>query len=229
VDDDEINDALTPTPEFYIARYPVTVAQFRAFVEATGFQIGDGDALRDPDSRPVRRVSWHEARAYCDWLNNQLATSAVLAQSEIARLVSEGHWLVALPSELEWEKAARGGRPDAVFSWDDTPDPNRVNYNDSGIGDTSAVGCFPANGFGLHDMIGNVWEWTRSHYPSYPYRGDDGRENLNTSDRDSLVVRGGSWGFSRDDARCAYRDGSLPDYRGSGIGFRVVVRSAPVP
>ena len=54
VPDDEINDAPTPTPEFYIARYPVTVAQFRAFVEATGFEIGDADALRDPDSRPVR-------------------------------------------------------------------------------------------------------------------------------------------------------------------------------
>ena len=164
VNDNEINDALTPTPEFYIARYPVTVAQFRAFVEATGFEIGDADALRDPDSRPVRWVSWHEARAYCDWLNNQLATSPVLAKSEIARLVRERQWRVALPSELEWEKAARGGLPDAVFSWGDTPDPNRANYVDSGIGDTSAVGCFSANGFGLHDMIGNVWEWTRSLY-----------------------------------------------------------------
>jgi hypothetical protein len=73
VDDDEINDALTPTPEFYIARYPVTVAQFRAFVEATGFAIGDADALADPDSRPVRRVSWHEALAWCDWLNEMLS------------------------------------------------------------------------------------------------------------------------------------------------------------
>ncbi len=229
VDDDEIKDAPTPTPEFYIARYPVTVAQFRAFVDDKRFEIGDADALRDQDSRPVRWVSWHEARAYCDWLNNQLATSPVLAQSETARLVREGRWRVALPSELQWEKAARGGLPDAVFSWGDTPDPNRANYRDSGIGDTSAVGCFPSNAFGLHDMIGNVWEWTRSHYASYPYRGDDGRENLKASDRDSLVVRGGSWYYNRDLAHCAYRYGNRPVDRRDDIGFRVVVWSAPVP
>ena len=139
------------------------MAQFRAFVEATGFEIGDDDALRDPDTRPVRWVSWHEALAYCDWLNEQLATSPVLreqmSRSPGARAASGA---LRLPSELEWEKAARGGLPDAVFSWGDTPDPNRANYADSEIGDTSAVGCFPANGFGLHDMIGNVWEWTRS-------------------------------------------------------------------
>lgn len=170
VDDDEFNDALTPTPEFYIARYPVTVVQFRAFVEATGSEIGDADASLDPDSRPVRRVSWHEARAYCEWLNERLATSPVLEGIAVARLVREGRWRIVLPSELEWEKAARGGLPDAVYPWGDTPDPDRANYDDSGIGDTSAVGCFPANGFGLHDTIGNVWEWTRSLWVAYPYK-----------------------------------------------------------
>ena len=75
-----------------------------------------------------------------------------------------GSWQVGLPSELEWEKAARGGLQNAIFSWGDTPDPNRANYADSEIGDTSPVGCFPPNGFGLHDMIGDLWEWTRSRY-----------------------------------------------------------------
>ncbi len=100
--DDEINDALTPTPEFYIARYPVTVVQFKAFVETTGFEIGHADALRDPDNRPVRRVNWREAREYCDWLNKQLANSTPPAKSEIAGLVRERQWRVALASELEW-------------------------------------------------------------------------------------------------------------------------------
>ena len=105
--DDEINDAPTPTPEFWIARYPVTVGQFRAFVEATGFAVGDADALADPDSRPVRYVSWHDALAWCDWLNERLATSPACAGGPIARLVREHGWRVALPSELKWEKAAR--------------------------------------------------------------------------------------------------------------------------
>jgi formylglycine-generating enzyme required for sulfatase activity len=139
----------TPTPEFYIARYPVTVAQFRAFVEATGFAIGDADALADPDSRPVRWVSWHEALAWCDWLNEVLTSAPAFAGSPVARLVREHGWRVALPSELEWEKAARGGLSGAVFPWGDDADPNRGNYDDSKIGDTSAVGCFAANDFGL--------------------------------------------------------------------------------
>ena len=229
VDDDEINDELTPTPEFYIARFPVTVAQFRAFVEAKGFEIGDADALRDPDSRPVRYVSWHEALAYCEWLNEIFATSGELTGTAIARRVREQGWRVTLPNELEWEKAARGGLVNKVFPWGDTPDPNRANYDDSGINDTSAVGCFPANNFGLYDMIGNVWEWTRSHYVSYPYRVDDGRENLKVTDDVERVVRGGSWDGDLDFARCAYRSRGQPDDRSGHIGFRVVLRSPPVP
>jgi formylglycine-generating enzyme required for sulfatase activity len=229
VGDNELNDALTPTPEFYIARYPVTVVQFRAFVEATGFEIGDADALRDPDSRPVRWVSWHEARAYCEWLNEMLGTSPVLEGIAAARLVREGLWGVALPSELEWEKAARGGLPDAVFSWGDTPDPNRANYADSGIGDTAPVGCFPANGFGLQDMIGNVWEWTRSLWVDSYEPDDPNLEDLEAGDDESRVVRGGAWDNLRVLARCAFRLRVLPDLRFNFIGFRVVLRSAPVP
>ena len=229
VPDDEINDTRTPTAEFYIARYPVTVAQFRAFVEARQFEIGDARALRDPDSRPVRYLSWHEALVYCDWLNDCFAHSPAFEGSEIARRVREGGWQVTLPSELEWEKAARGGLRDTVFSWGDEPDPNRANYNDSETGDTSAVGCFPANGFGLYDLSGNVWEWTRSHYyQSYPYRADDGRENLAAGDDVWRVVRGGSWRAARVFARCAYRRRAHPGGRFSSGGFRVVLRSAPV-
>ena len=229
VPDDEINDAVTPTPTFYIARYPVTVAQFRAFVAATGLKPGDADALRDPDNRPVRWVDWREAVAYCNWLNEMLDCAPVLDRCKAARLVREASWRVSLPSELEWEKAARGGFSDAVFPWGDTPDPNRANYWDSKISDTSAVGCFPANGFGLHDMIGNVWEWTRSRYESYPYQGDDGRGDMEPKDGDRLVVRGGSWYYFRDYARCAFRRRARPDNRFFDLGFRVVLRSAPVP
>ncbi len=228
VDKDEINDELTPTPEFYIGRYLVTVAQFRTFVEATQFEIGDSDASRDPDSRPVRYVNWHEALAYCDWLNGQFATSLALADSDVARMVRERRWRVTLPSELEWEKAARGNVRDTIFPWGDEPDSKRANYDDTGIGATSAVGCFPENGLGLSDMIGNVWEWTRSRFEPYPYEIDDGREELESSNDEQRVVRGGSFGDRHDYARCASRSRGHPDARNYDLGFRVVLCGLPL-
>ena len=227
VSDAQINDAKTPTSEFCIARYPVTVAQFKVFVDAMQFEIGDADALRDPDSRPVRFVNWREAMAYCDWLNGMLANSPALERSAVAGLVREGSWRVALPSELEWEKAARGGLRETVFSWGDDPDPNRANYDESEIGTTSAAGCFPANGFGLYDMLGNVWEWTRSLW-SKDRIDDQKREDSNAEDDMHRVVRGGSWLDLHDDARCAYRYWLHPAFRSGNIGFRVVLRSPPV-
>lgn len=233
----ELNDALTPTPDFHIARYPVTVAQFRAFVTATGFRPGDTDALRDPDSRPVRWIDWHEALAYCHWLHEQLAGAPALAGCAAATLVRDKAWQVALPSELEWEKAARGGRLDTIFSWGDDPDPNRANYSDSGIDATSVVGCFPPNGFGLHDLLGNTWEWTRSLWGKgfrtpdfgYPYDPTDSmREAINAGDAVNRVVRGGSWYYHTDEARCAFRFWARPDFRHGSLGFRVVLRASPV-
>jgi formylglycine-generating enzyme required for sulfatase activity len=82
----------------------VTVAQFRAFVEATGLDLGDGQALRELDTRPVSCVSWHQAIAHCDWLTEVLRTSSVLETNEISRLVRSGRWHVTLPSELEWRR-----------------------------------------------------------------------------------------------------------------------------
>jgi formylglycine-generating enzyme required for sulfatase activity len=166
-----------------------------------------------------------------------LATAPALEHSTAASLVREGGWHVSLPSELEWEKAARGRLRDAVFSWGDTPDPNRANYSDSKIGDSTAAGCFPPNGFGLHDMIGNVWEWTRSlwgtnwekSYFTYPYKPlDRKREDLNAGNM-WRVVRGGLWASGRNNARCASLGGGHPVYRFDYLGFRVVMRSAPVP
>jgi formylglycine-generating enzyme required for sulfatase activity len=229
VNANEINDVSTPTPAFQIARYLVTVAQFRAFVEATQFELGDPDALRDPDSRPVRWVSWHEAVAYCAWLNERLKSSPLFDGDAIAHLVRADGWQVALPHELEWEKAARGGLKNAVFSWGDTPDHQRANYANAGVGNTSAVGCFPANGFGLFDMIGNVWEWTRSEWGSRSSAMNDlQREGLNASDEVLRGVRGGSFGDPAYGARCACRFGFRPGDRDYLLGFRVVLRSAPV-
>jgi hypothetical protein len=225
VDKDEINDQCTPSPEFHIARYPVTVAQFRAYLHDAKADPGDPDALRDPDNRPVRWIGWAEAVAYADWLDRTLRNAPELASHPLARLVREHGWQVALPSELEWEKAARGGLIGQAFAWGDDADSERANYHDSGIDDSSACGCFPANGYDLHDMLGNLWEWTRSAYRPYPpaplYDGAPTTDDL-------PVVRGGSWGGLRFLARCAFRLRGPPDDRGYNLGFRVVLRSAPV-
>ena len=226
--EDEFNDELTPAPAFHIARYPVTVAQFRAFVKTTGSPLGHAAALRDLDSRPVRFVSWHEATGYCAWLQRMLAESPALAATAAAQLVREQGWRAALPSELERELAARGGLVGQMFPWGDGADPQRANYDESGIGSTSVVGCFAPNGHGLFDIVGNVWEWTRSPWADR-YGPDMLRaEALNPGDDARLVVRGGSWVNRADYARCAYRSRLTPDLRDSLLGFRVVLRSSPV-
>jgi formylglycine-generating enzyme required for sulfatase activity len=140
---------------------------------------------------------------------------------------------VTLPSELEWEKAARGGR-DAVFPWGDEPVATRANVTDAGINAPCSVGCFPPNRFGLFDMSGNVWGWTRSLWgtdfgrPSfaYPYDpSDERRENLTADDSVLRVVRGGSWLSPREWARCACRDRFQPHRRNDYVGFRMMLRA----
>jgi formylglycine-generating enzyme required for sulfatase activity len=226
VPDDEINDALTPTPEFRIARYPVTVAQFRAFVEAEDnddFVLEDPDALSDPDTRPVRWVSWHDANAYVDWLQRRLQTSSVFDGHPIAALVREQGWRLMLPSERMWEKAARGGLDRAVFPWGDTPDPERSNYADTGIENSAAVGVFPSNAFGLSDMVGNLWEWTFS-----PYRVPLSASEREAQSEEAVFVRGGGWLDHRSVARCAFRGSVHTDVLSYGLGFRVVLCCSPV-
>ena len=224
--DYELPQHTVELPTYYMARYPVTVAQFRAFVEASGYKPQDMDSLRGQPNHPTVLVTWYDAMEYCHWLTEQLRDWEGTPEP-LATLLGAGWdgslpWVVRLPTEAEWEKAARGtdGR---LFPWGGEPDPGRANHADTGLGSTSAVGCFPggASPYGCLDMAGNVWEWSHSLHKAYPYRRDDGREDPGAEG--PRVLRGGSfsdggWGF-----RCAVRYWYDPDYRDWDLGFRVVV------
>ena len=229
-------------PGYWMARWPVTVAQFRAFVESSRLGAHDEDALAGSDNHPVTFVSWHDAQAYCHWLDEQLKALAPARLTgepadETERVfwegLAKGKLGVGLPSEAEWERAARGtdGR---IYPWDGEADPERANYADTGIKGTTAVGCFPGGitPSGCEDMSGNVWEWTRSLWGEdwqkpefgYPYDPDDRRrEDLAAPDSVLRVLRGGAFTAPQEGVRCAYRVRDGPDSRSHGIGFRVVV------
>jgi len=262
---EEAYEVNIPYP-YYIARYPVTVAQFRAFVEDGGYAeerywpegraagvwrngkikgfLDDEPRDRPVDFRepfnfpnhPVVGVSWYEALAYCRWLTEKLRGWEGTPEP-LRTLLREKGYVVRLPTEAEWEKAARGGlilsdgrrnpSPEREWPWEGDFDPERANTVETRIRHTTAVGCFPggASPCRVLDMAGNVWEWCQSLLADYPYGPDDGREDLEA--KGGRILRGGSWVYNRESARCAYRYGNLPDYRNVNVGFRVVVSPGP--
>ncbi len=185
-------------------------------------------------NRPVVGVTWFEAAAYCKWLKVQSQMSKVesrvwkagrLEPLDVRHLTFD----IRLPSEAEWEKAARGtdGRR---YPWGDWRE-DCANTAEAGIGQTSAVGMFPdgASPYGVLDLAGNVWEWTRSRWGrnyrrpdfGYPYAPDDGREAEESSA--APVLRGGSWYNDQRAARAGYRSWDFPDDFNDYGGFRVVL------
>ena len=203
--------------EYLIGKTPVTNAQYKKFIEAGGYEkkeywSNEGWNWRSREKRtqpnywddkewntpthPIVGVSWYEAKAFCKWANCRL------------------------PSEAEWEKAARN--TDArKYPWgNNEPTKNLANFR-SNIGKTTPVGKYSPAGdspYGCVDMAGNVWEWVSTLYKSYPYDAKDGRENLEIAD--SRVLRGGSWLSNDSYLRSANRGRSYPSLTYLSIGFR---------
>ena len=255
-DDEAPRHEVDPGP-YHMLRYPVTVEQFQAFVKAGGYKEArywreaeaegfwksgqvkgrfDAEYRKHPrdfgepfnlPNHPVVGVTWYEALAYTRWLTDEMREWKDLPELLSGRLNAE-QWIVRLPTEAEWEKAARG--EDArIFPWGDDPDPDRANYDDTGIGATSAVGCFPKgeSPYGMLDMSGNVWEWTMSLWGKdfkepdfrYPYAAGDGREDVKAGKDILRVVRGGAFSYDRWVVRAASRFRGSPHYGTTSSGF----------
>jgi len=193
-------------------------------------------------SQPVVGVCWYEARAYCAWLTRHMRASGCPfrvereGQPEPWR-VDPGTLTARLPTEAEWEKAARGGgQGSRRYPWGDEGDPAQANTLantlEGRVLTTTPVGVYPdgAAPCGALDLAGNVWEWTSTRWGpeverpafGYPYDPGDGREDPGGTDL--RVVRGGSWYNDLRAARCAARDGNTPVNRNNNRGFRVLLQ-----
>ncbi len=223
-DDEKPQHRVTLTRGFYMARTDVTVSQYRR----SGRPANDIDlGFSQGEDHPVVNVSWNDADAYCKAIGARL------------------------PTEAEWEYAARGGRQDLRYVWgnDTTPIVGGVKQAnvgdesakrkyaemcptckwfegyDDGFTETSPVGAFPANGFGLTDMAGNVRQWTADWYDTSYYASSSAADPSGPSSGTSRVLRGGSWVNSPRNLRVSYRGEDLLMYATS-VGFRCV-RDAP--
>jgi formylglycine-generating enzyme required for sulfatase activity len=215
--------ATVHVPRFYVGRFPVTVEQFSGFIKSASFKVGAPDCLRGVANHPVVWVSWHEAMAYCRWLTRQLRASPS-TPLPLAKLLRDANprWHVTLLSEPEWEKTARGPAR-LIYPYGDRPDVDNANVAEVGIGTTSAVGCFGrgASPYGVLDMSGNVWEWTRSAYRPREYDLAFGRDAAHVTG--PRVVRGGSFVRDIHDARAAARACYDARVRNFSIGFRLAL------
>ena len=193
-----------------MGRYEVTFAEYDRFAEATSRTKPDDEGW-GRGSQPVINVSQGDAKAYAAWLSTQTGKT------------------YRLPSESEWEYAARAGTS-TRYSWGDEIDCGQARYGRRKGGECSdsfdgtvPVGSFEPNAFGLYDMHGNVWEWVEDCYhESYEGAPTDGRAWTTGCEPDSAVVRGGSWISDPRDLRSAYRDRVRPSDRFSSVGFRLV-------
>jgi len=190
---------LVDLAQYNIDKYETTNAQYTACVQTGKCTPSRCDEYENGEkaNHPVVCVNWNQAKAYCEWRGGRL------------------------PTETEWEKAARG-TDERIYPWgNESPNDTLLNYEKK-VGDTTEVGSYPkgASPYGVMDMAGNVWEWVSSDYKPYPYKADDGREDL--LDNTEKGLRGGSWPDNDISSRTTHRNNIEPTASSGGIGFRCV-------
>ena len=236
-DDDEKPVHTVNLDAFWMDQTEVSNAQFGAFVEESGYTTeieksgssyvyvdgswgevdgadwqhpqGPSSDIIDLSGHPVTHISWNDAKAYCEWADARL------------------------PSEAEWEKAARGGLGDATYPWGNDFDGSKVNFcdvnclrsqadknADDGYAYTSPTANFSPNGYGIHDMAGNLWEWTADWYSSDYYQNSPASNPLGSDAGSHRVLRGGSWTDHIYNLSSAHRGWNVSLYTSSSVGFR---------
>jgi formylglycine-generating enzyme required for sulfatase activity len=207
---DELPQHRVELSEYWMAKTPVTNAQYQSFVQASGHKAPQhwrSGIPQGKESHPVVYVSWEDAAAFCRWVS-QVSGQKIL-----------------MPSEAQWEKAARGtdGR---IYPWGNAaPDANRCNF-EMNVKDTTPVGkCSPQGDspYGCVDMAGNVWEWCADWFDGKEYSRrakSQSRDPQGLASGEYRVLRGGSWNYSGYSLRAASRDWAGPSARNNYIGFR---------
>jgi len=180
---------------FQIDRHEVTNAQYKIFVEKTGhsppYHWANGHPAAD---LPVYNVTWDDAHSYCEWKGERL------------------------PTEAEWERAARGGKEQVDYPWGDQPDAKLARFNvATGPG---PVAKFPPNGFGVYDMAGNVSEWTADWFDGGYYQTSPAADPKGPATGEYKVIRGGAWSDSGKRITVFFRNWVRPTQRTPNIGFR---------
>jgi formylglycine-generating enzyme required for sulfatase activity len=190
---------------FNIGKYEVTQAQWRAVMGS------DPSSFSGSDDSPVETVSWNDVQDFIRRLNAQTGNN------------------YRLPTEAEWEYAAKGGKSSKFYKYSGSNDLNSVAWNaDNSEGKTHAVGGKQPNELGIYDMTGNVWEWCSDWYGTYSKYGETNPTGVPAPSGLSLrlrVLRGGSWGYDSGSCPTTNRFQDLISERTAGIGFRLVLRT----
>jgi formylglycine-generating enzyme required for sulfatase activity len=189
---------------YSIGKYEVTVGQYKAYCAATGTPMPDAPSWGWNDKHPMVNVNYNDAVAYCNWLGEEFG----------------GDW--RLPTEAQWEFAARGGNNSKGYTYSGGNDLDELAwYADNAGGKTQTAGRKKPNELGIYDMSGNVWEWCKDWYGDYSSSAQSNPKGPASGSYG--VLRGGSWNNAAARCRVAYRFYTCPEYRFDRYGFRVLL------